>query len=155
MSRRRSAQPELRPVYVRPSLERRERAAHRDWCGAVFRGERHRAKPGDFDPLWLRLGLRAYLIESRAGWVVSNPIYDQLLRSNPKIDPSLPGAQWLWEVYHWHRGCGLVTLPGVARVLARRIEARRAAETFDVPPVPPALPAPIPAQALLFDLEVA
>lgn len=153
MSRRRSAQQELRPVYVRPSLDRRERAAQRDWCGAVFRGERHRAKPGDFDPLWLRLGLRAYLVESRAGWVVSNPLYDQVLRNNPATDPSLPGPKWLWEVYHWHRGRGLVTLPGVARELERRSEKRRAAETFEIPAAAAVLPAPSPAQGVLFSSE--
>lgn len=153
MTRRRSTQQELRPVYVRPSLERRERAAQRDWCGAVFRGERHRAKPGDFDPLWLRLGLRAYLIASRAGWVVNNPIYDQMLRGNPKSDPSLPGQQWLWEVYHWHLGRGLVTLPGVARELELRSEARRAADTVDFQPATPVLPAPSPSQGALFSAE--
>ena len=153
MTRRRSAQQELRPVYVRPSLEQRERAAQRDWCGAVFRGERHRAKPGDFDPLWLRLGLRAYLIESRAGWVVSNPLYDQVLRTNPATDPSLPGEQWLREVYHWHRGRGLVTLPGVAHVLDLRREGRRVAEDFEAPPVPDAAPAASEAQGRLFSAE--
>jgi hypothetical protein len=155
MTRRRSAQQELRPVYVRPSLERRERAAQRDWCGAVFRGERHRAKRGDFDPLWLRLGLRAYLIESRAGWVVSNPIYDQVLRNNPAADPSLPGPKWLWEVYHWHRGRGLVTLPGVAHVLDLRRDARQAAEDFEALPAPEPAPAASRAQGLLFSGEAA
>lgn len=142
-------------MYVRPSLEPRERAAQRDWCRSVFRGERFRAKPGDFDPLWLRLGLRAYLIESRAGWVVSNPIYDQLLRRSPATDPSLPGPQWLWEVYHWHLGRGLVTLPGVAQLLALRSEARRAAETFACPPVQASLPVPGDPQGLLFSAEEA
>ncbi|MNX57007.1 hypothetical protein D3C86_878150 [compost metagenome] len=153
MTRRRNAQQELRPVYVRPSLDRRARAAQRDWCGAVFRGERYRAKPGDFDPLWLRLGLRAFLIESRAGWVVSNPIYDQLLRRDPAADPSLPGPKWLWEVYHWHRGRGLVTLPGVARALELMSEARRADETFDCPAPQPSAPVSSPAQGLLFSAE--
>lgn len=134
MKRRRAAQPELRPIYVRPTFDRHERDAKRDWCRAAYTGERHRPKPGDFDPLWLRMGLRVQLIDARAGWVVSNPLFDQALRRNPAHDPSLPGPGWLREVYHAHRSRGLVTLPGALRTIERRLDALRAAEEPGIEP---------------------
>ena len=76
MKRRSSAQEALRPVYMRPTFDRRELIAKRAWCRAAYSGERHRPKQGEFDPLELRLGMRAHLIDARAGWVVSNPLYD-------------------------------------------------------------------------------
>lgn len=127
MARRASPQAELKPVYVRPQLDRHERAAERAWRSAAYRGERHRPKPGDFDPLWLRLGMRANLIQARAGWVVSNPLYDQSLRRRPDTDPSLPGSAWLREVYRWNDR-DLVTLPGVLAVIEARLAVLREAE---------------------------
>lgn len=125
--RRRTKQPELAPIYVRPTLERRERAAASDYRKAAYSGDRHRPKPGDFDPLWLRLGLRACMVMNRAGWVVSNPLYDQDLRAKPQNDPSLPGPGWLREVYRWHTR-ELVALPGVLAVIEARLAPLRAAE---------------------------
>jgi hypothetical protein len=150
MKRRRDAQPGLRPVYVRPVFDWRERAAKREWSRAAYTGDRHRPKPGDFDPLWLRLGLRMHLIDQRAGWVVRNPIYDESLRRNPAHDPSLPGPGWLWEVYRWHRARGLVTLPRTRCAIEQRIAALRAAEESAGVPVSPA-----PVQQALFSPEEA
>lgn len=125
--RRRSAQLELDPIYVKPKLDRQQRAAARDWRNAAYRGDRKRPKRGEFDPLWLRLGLRACMIENRAGWVVSNPLYDQDLRRAPQNDPSLPGPAWLREIYRW-RDRNLVTLPGVLAVIEARLAPLREAE---------------------------
>ena len=127
MARRTPPQAELKPVYVRPQIDRHGRAAQRAWCSAAYRGERYRPKPGDFDPLWLRRGMRANLIESRAGWVVSNPLYDQILRRRPDTDPSLPGPGWLREVYRW-RYHDLVTLPGVQAAIEARLATLREVE---------------------------
>ena len=131
MRRTTKPQAELKPVYVRPELDRIERAAASAWRRAAYRGERHRPKPGDFDPLWLRLGMRANLIEARAGWVVSNPLFDQDLRRNPRNDPSLPGPGWLREVYRW-KARELVTLPGVRAVIAARLQTLQALEQSGV-----------------------
>lgn len=127
MTRRRIKQAELQPVYVPPNLDSYQRAAARDWRRAACGDERKRPKRGEFDPLWLRLGLRAKLIDDRAGWVVSNPLLDQTLRRSPQLDPSLPGPGWLREVYRW-RDCDLVTLPGTLAVIEQRIAVLRAAE---------------------------
>jgi len=54
-----------------------QRAAARAWRDAAYTGQLHRPTPGSFDPLELRAGLRVTNIEQRAGWVVSNPLYDQ------------------------------------------------------------------------------
>lgn len=125
--RRRTVQAELKPIYVRPQLDRRQRAAARDWRQAAYMGDRQRPKRGEFDPLWLRLGMRACLIENRAGWVVNNPLYDQALRAKPQNDPSLPGPAWLREVYRWHTR-ELVALPGVLAVIESRLAPLREAE---------------------------
>lgn len=125
--RRRAVQAELKPVYVRPELDRRYRAALCDWRKAAYCDARKRPKRGEFDPLWLRLGMRACLIENRAGWVVSNPLYDQSLRASPRQDPSLPGPGWLREIYRW-RDRDLVTLPGVLAVIEARLAPLREAE---------------------------
>jgi hypothetical protein len=141
MKRRRNAQPELRPVYVQPTFDSRERAARRDWRNAAYRGPRHRPKPGEFDPLWLRLGLRMSLIDSRAGWVVSNPIFDQSLRRNPQHDPSLPGPGWLYELYRHYAHRDLVLLTGARSAIQRRLDALRAAEESEgAPALPKACP---------------
>ncbi len=100
MSRRKPL-PLLAPVYVR---------------------QRHRPAPGTFDPLELRAGMLVNNIEARAGWVVSNPLYDQTLTRCPQIDPSLPGPGWLHEIYRRHSHQDLVMLP---RTLAR-LKARHA-----------------------------
>jgi hypothetical protein len=154
MRRRRNAQPDLRPVYVQPTFDSRERTAKRDWCRAAYRGDRYRPKPGDFDPLWLRLGLRMNLIEQRAGWVVSNPLYDESLRRAPAHDPSLPGPGWLWEVYRWHKTLSLVTLPSARCAIERRLAALRAAEEPAAMPTQAAVPIG-PVQQPLFSSEEA
>lgn len=142
MRRRSTDQAELQPVYVRPVLDRLQRAAARDYRRAAYRGDRNKPKRGDFDPLWLRLGLRVCMIENRAGWVVSNPLYDQSLRANPRNDPSLPGPGWLREVYRW-KTRELVALPGVLVVIEARLQvlreleqsnAAKTAETFQAAP---------------------
>jgi hypothetical protein len=125
--RRRVAQQELKPVYVQPIFTRRERAALREFRRAAYAGERHRPQPGDFDPLWLRLGLRASTVNARAGWVVNNPLFDQTLRQSPHTDPSLPGPGWLREVYGWQY-FDLVTLPECRSEIERRHQERRHAE---------------------------
>jgi len=148
---KRRAQPELQPVYVRPAFDARERAALRAWCQAAYTGDRNRPRSGEFDPLWLRLGLRAHLIDARAGWVVSNPIYDESLRSNPANDPSLPGTGWLWRVYRWHKARELAILPRARSVIEQRLAVLRAVEERQANP-PPAAPL-IPAQQSLFGTE--
>ena len=125
--RRRAVQAELKPVYVRPELDRRYRAALCDWRKAAYCDARKRPKRGEFDPLWLRLGMRACLIENRAGWVVSNPLYDQDLRRSPRNDPSLPGPGWLREVYRFSTR-DLVTMPGVHAAIEARLAPLREAE---------------------------
>lgn len=125
--RRRTDQAELQPIYVRPQLDSRQRAAARDWRQAAYTGDRNRPKRGEFDPLWLRLGMRACLIENRAGWVVSNPLYDQDLRRSPRNDPSLPGPGWLREVYRFSTR-DLVTMPGVHANIEARLAPLRERE---------------------------
>lgn len=127
MARRSSSQAKLEPIYVRPQLDRVQSAAASDWRKAAYRGDRNRPKLGEFDPLWLRMGMRANLILNRAGWVVSNPLYDQDLRRNPKNDPSLPGPAWLREVYRWSDR-DLVTLPSARAAMDARMQILRAAE---------------------------
>lgn len=127
MGRRSSPQAKLGPIYVRPQLDRVQRAAASDWRKAAYQGDRAKPKIGDFDPLWLRLGMRVNLIENRAGWVVSNPLYDQDLRRNPRNDPSLPGPAWLREVYRW-RDYDIVTLPSARAAIDARLQMLRAAE---------------------------
>jgi hypothetical protein len=126
MSRRKPL-PTLQPIYVRPHLDRRQRAAMRAWRDAAYSGKRNRPARGTFDPLELRAGMRANNIESRAGWVVSNPLYDQTLVRNPSLDPSLPGPGWLWEVYRSHRSRELVMLPRTLAVVEARTAAARPA----------------------------
>jgi hypothetical protein len=125
----------------------------RDWCRAAFRGDRHRPKPGDYDPLWLRLGLRMQLIDSRAGWVVSNPILDQVLRRNPGTDPSLPGIGWLREVYRSHKQRSLVTLDGTRGLIEERIAALRAIDEVPVTDAAPKVSPPEFPQQTLFGAE--
>jgi hypothetical protein len=132
MSRTRKPLPELRPVYVRPQQDRRERTAARAFCAAVFTGARHRPAAGDFDPLQLRQGMRAKEVQQRAGWVVSNPLLDQTLVRNPWLDASLPGYGWLRMVYR-SRFCDLVCLPGTLAVIEKQFQAERSA----------AMPAPV------------
>lgn len=108
--------------------DRHQRAACRAYCRVAFGDPRNQRRPAaEFDPLWLRLGMRAHLVEQRAGWVVSNPMYDDTLRRRPDLDPSLPGPGWLREVYRW-RSYGLVTLPGVRARIDARLAALRAKE---------------------------
>lgn len=126
--KRRKPQPELPRIYVRPQLERRQRAACRAFVAATCSGERHRPKPGTFDPLWLRLGMRAMLANARAGWVVSNPLYSDTLDRCPQIDPSLPGPGWLQEVYRYRDGRELCVLPWTRAVISARLEVLPQAE---------------------------
>lgn len=126
MSRRKPTPPLLRPVYVPPQFDRHEREALRAWRRAAYRGPRAEPKPGDFDPLLLRMGMRMHEIESRAAWVVSNPMLDETLRRSPHIDSSLPGPAWLREVY-LRSARRLVALPGVRAVVDAKHEALRRA----------------------------
>lgn len=120
---RRKPLPMLAPIYVRPQLDRRQRAAARAWRDAAYSGQRNRPAPGTFDPLEMRAGMRVNNIEARAGWVVSNPLYDETLTRCPQLDPSLPGPAWLWEVYRSRKSRALVMLPRTLAV----VEARTAA----------------------------
>lgn len=146
--RRRVKQAELQPVYVRPVFERREREARAAFRAVAYSADRIRkaAVPG-VDPLWMRLGLRACMVDNRAGWVVSNPFYDETLRRVPSIDPSLPGPGWLREVYRSNRD--LAALPGVRAAIDARMEQLRKLE-MPAAPVPAPAPAAEPAQAALF-----
>ena len=132
MARSKSTQEALRPIYVAPVFTRREREAMRQWSLVRFTG-RPLAAPGQFDPLALRAGLRAHAVLSRAGWVVSNPILDGVLRRNPALDESLPGSGWLRCVYVRERA--LVALPGVRAVVDSRMEALRAYSVGRAPTV--------------------
>lgn len=136
---RRKPLPMLAPIYVRPQLDRRQRAAARAWRDAAYSGQRNRPAPGTFDPLELRAGMRVNNIESRAGWVVSNPLYDETLNRCPQLDPSLPGPAWLWEVYRSRKSRSLVMLPRTLAVVEARLAAIVAAR--------PAPAAEQPAQA--------
>jgi hypothetical protein len=78
--------------------------------------------------LWMRLGMRAYFVHARAGWVVSNPIYSDSLDRHPGNDPSLPGPGWLREVYGCHDGLALCVLPGVHATIEDRRRPLREAE---------------------------
>lgn len=118
------------PVYVRPILDRHQKTAERAWNKAAYRGKRAIPKPGDFDPLLLRAGLRVHCITSRAGWVVSNPGYDQLLRRHPDFDPSLPGVGWLETTYRDYRYRELTMLP-------RTLAALKCRQDDDRPPEEP------------------
>jgi hypothetical protein len=135
MSRRVKALPELKPIYVRPTFSRRERDDCRAWRDAAFSGERCRLKRGQFDPLQMRAGMRVWLIEQRAGWVVSSPLYDETLRRVPADDPSLPGRGWLLQLYRWQHH-ELVTLPGVRAVIHDRLTFGEAAQEFMGSPRP-------------------
>ena len=133
MARRKHTPPLLRPVYVAPVFDPLERDALRAWRWAAYTA--HQPKPGDFDPLHLRMGMRMCAIHNRAGWVVSNPTLDEVLRRNPAMDESLGGPWWLRAVYRGqHRH--LVSLPAVHAVVDAWIEAGRRAEM-----PPPAVPA--------------
>jgi hypothetical protein len=135
---RRKPLPTLAPIYVRPQLDRRQAAAMRAWRAAAFSGRRHRPAPGTFDPLELRAGMRANNIEQRAGWVVSNPLYDQTLVRCPSLDPSLPGPGWLWDVYRsGYRD--LVMLPRTLAVVEARTAAARPAPAAPTSEAAPAV----------------
>lgn len=149
MSARRKPQEPARPVFVKPVFSRREREAMRDWREAAYRGERNRLRPGKFDPLWLRLGLRMHTIQERAGWAVSNPLYDANLRRNPASDPSLPGSGWLREVYLWYANPGLVTMPRTRAAIEARRAALCAAEMLPQQEPIPQRAAGLPAQMAL------
>lgn len=138
---RRKPLPMLAPIYVRPQLDRRQRAAARAWRDAAYSGQRNRPAPGTFDPLEMRAGMRVNNIEARAGWVVSNPLYDQTLTRCPQLDPSLPGLGWLRDVYRsGYRG--LVMLPRTLAVVEARLAAIVAARAA------PAAEQPAQAEAL-------
>lgn len=107
--------------------------------------------PCEFDPLELRLGLRADLGQRRPYYAIWSPIYHELLRSKPAIDDSLPGAAWLATVYHGNQR-DLVTLPGVRALLRARCEAFAAQYA---PPRPPAPATPASPQPDLFTTETA
>ena len=120
--------PELPRIYVKPQLGRREREARRAWIVATCSGERARPAPDTVDPLWLRLGLRASLIQQRAGWVISSPLLSDSLDRNPENDPSLPGPGWLREVYRWRDGRTLCLLPRTRAAIEERLRPIREAE---------------------------
>jgi hypothetical protein len=82
-------------------------------------------RPPGFDPLELRLGLRALNRQNRPGYAKSNPRYHALLQRHPQLDDSLPGVAWLRVVYFQHGD--LLALSSSRRALAER-EARHEAE---------------------------
>lgn len=130
----------LRPVAQRVQLTRAEREALRRLREAL----RTRGAHG-FDPLELRLGLRAQYRQNRPGYAVSNPTYHRLLLAHPEHDESLGGRWWLRDVYYG-RDFRLTALPPVRALVRARFDAAeretRAAWQRSAPP---------PAQARLFD----
>lgn len=126
--KRKAAQPVLAPVYVRPTFDAREQAAMRAFRAAAYSGQRGRPKPGDFDPLHLRMGMRMNCIHNRAGWVVSNPLHDQLLCRHPHLDESLPGPGWLHMLYRGWTVNDLVLLASSRAAIDARCAAQHAAE---------------------------
>jgi hypothetical protein len=145
MSRRakQQEQQQLVPTIQRVVLSQREREALRRKSDDYY--SRHRA---GWDPLELRLALRAQFKRQRPGYAISNPLYDALLRRvGADIDDSLPGMAWLRSIYGRH--AMICTLPGVRERLRDRWDrdwrhqvSSRAART-------PAVPAP--AQGDLFE----
>lgn len=122
--------------FVPAIVSRREREASRRLSAS---NRRANSEQTGFDPLELRLGLRTWQRENRSGYVVSNPIYDEILtRGGGKHDDSLPGVAWLRTVYHGNRR-DLVTLPGVRAVLQAR--AKAIADQYRQPE-PPKAPRP-------------
>jgi hypothetical protein len=83
----------------RPPLSWRERQAIR----RLSFSRAKRREPAGWDPLELRLGLRADLGQRRPYYAIWNPIYHELLRKKPEIDDSLPGAAWLQTLYRGNR----------------------------------------------------
>lgn len=148
MTRRKKPLPELPRVYVRPQLDRRQREACRAFFVATCSGDKKRPASGTVDPLWLRWGMRASLIQQRAGWVISSPTYSDSLDRHPEHDPSLPGPVWLQHVYRYDRD--LCVMPRTLAVIEARMEERRRRE---MPPQPAEQPRlePVTAQADLFE----
>jgi hypothetical protein len=116
---RRRQQPQQQPL-VRPiervTLSRRELEALRHKSDDYM--SRHRA---GWDPLELRLALRAQFRRNRPGYAISNPAYDAMLsRVGADADDSLPGRAWLRSIYGRH--AMVCTLPGVREHLRERWE---------------------------------
>ena len=137
MSRRikQQEQQSLAPAIQRVALSRREREAL-SRKSDDYRA-RHRA---GWDPLELRLALRAQFKRQRPSYAISNPMYDALLaRAGANLDDSLPGVAWLRAIYG--RNAMICTLPGVREHLRARWDrawrhqvASRAATAPDVTP---------------------
>lgn len=108
-------QPLVRPIE-RVTLTRREVEALRRKSDDYH--SRHRA---GWDPLELRLALRAQFRRNRPGYAISNPGHDALLtRVGADLDDSMPGLAWLRSIYGRH--AMLCTLPGVREHLRDRWE---------------------------------
>ncbi len=104
----------IAPTIQRVVLSGREREALRRKSDDYY--SRHRA---GWDPLELRLALRAQFKRQRPGYAISNPIYDALLtRVGADLDDSLPGMAWLRAIYG--RNAMNCTLPGVREHLRAR-----------------------------------
>ena len=140
--------PLLRSIYIAPTLDARQRAAARAFAAAAYSGQRHRPARGAFDPLHLRLGLFITMVKNRAGWVVSNPLYDQTLTRHPEIDPSIPGPGWLTELYR-HANADLVLLDSSRAHITARYAAAEQAQAHH-PFTPTAVPIATQLQQELF-----
>jgi len=138
-------QRQLVPTIQRVALSVREREALRRKSDDYY--SRHRA---GWDPLELRLALRAQFKRQRPGFAISNPAYDALLtRVGADLDDSLPGVAWLRAVYG--RSAMICTLPGVREHLRERWERAWRQQVASRAASSPAAPAPAPAQRGLFD----
>ncbi len=130
MSARRTKAPaQPARIYVPPKFDRRQRAA----LSVYLRAKRSKTAPSA-DPLEMRLGLRCLCIENRAGFVVSNPGLDDVLRRNPTLDDSRGGVAWLRKVYVWQRE--LVALPSARAAVDQRRAAARPLSSIHLGPAP-------------------
>jgi hypothetical protein len=135
MRHRKPDQEPLRPTIVPVKLTAREREAYRRLSSQRSASRR----PLGFDPLELRLGLRAQYRSQRPHYAISNPQYDQVLKRCPEHDDSLPGLAWLRSVYRRHSE--LVALPRARAAVAARFEQaeremRPRPPAVTLPPVP-------------------
>jgi len=142
-------QAELLAAIERPVLSRREQESRRRFSSA---GMLQRPAEHGWDPLEMRLGLRAERRDFRPYFAISSPLYHEILLRHPEDDDSLPGPGWLRTLYRGNRRDRLV-LPGVLTMLLARRAAADAAWRASLRPKAPA--SPESPQPDLFAAEVA
>lgn len=116
----------IQPVILTPREERAMRLL--SYAGMLRRRDQH-----GFDPLELRLGLRARYLQARPWFAISNAGYHEVLNRHPELDDSRAGTAWLHSVYFGNRR-ECVTLPRVRAMLeARMLAADRALRSSRMP----------------------